>query len=168
MKRCAIVFLLMLFALGCGTNGGNQTSNAGQSSPVASSSPNVKLHLYLFAAENCNPCRAELSQIGANLNTQLGSKMSEVQVVVYVTNGKDSGTPPTQAIADNFKQMIGFNFQAVPDPWNRTTYRRFYGLNSSGAIPAVVVTDANDANPYLFQPGTFVQDQVIAYLSGHL
>jgi hypothetical protein len=157
MKRGIVLFLVGLFVFGCGSN----TNTVNQSA-------SEKLNLYLFAAENCAPCREELSQLGPKLHSALGDKYSQVNISVVVTNGKDSGTHPTADIADNFKNMIGFEFTAIADPWNRKTYRRFFGQDSTGSIPAAVVTDAADQNPVLFQPATFVPDQIVNYLAGHL
>ena len=127
--------------------------------PTPGPEPRVQAELLIFSAPWCGPC--------ATLNPQVHSKYEaahlgdSAKVTIMVTTGAQNGTPPDQAAIDAYKHKFPL-FDAKPDPWRFTTYKKYFGA-SNIAIPAAVLLP-KAGPPVLFRPGSFSAQELIVAL----
>jgi thiol-disulfide isomerase/thioredoxin len=173
MIRNFLYAFFVLFIMSCGSKnsgggqgplGGGRDQDPGSckaGGPVAG-----KANLMLFAAPWCEPCESELPQVDAHLLSDLGAKKDQVAVTLYVVTGVKPSQKPDQATACSYRDRLHLHFNATADFWKTGQYQTYYS-STQLQIPGAVIILANGQKK-IFAPGSFVPEELIAYLKNNI
>src|SRR3989338_2471702 len=131
-SKFLIPFFIIFLICGCGKETENKQSLSGVSQEP-------QLGIYSFGAMKCVPCKKFNPQLQAELETQLKEDLTKVRTVLYVVPF-GSSEKPNQKTAEEYKQTLHVNFEALPDP-DFSIYSQYFG--DPGSIPAVAIVDKN-------------------------
>lgn len=99
-----------------------------------------KVIVAVFGAPWCSACKSGIPEVQRQLKKLPASKLAQIDFRLYVPTGANSGSRPTQAVADQYKQILHLDLAtAYVDPYRWTNYQDWVG--SYLAIPAAAILD---------------------------
>jgi thiol-disulfide isomerase/thioredoxin len=131
---------------------------------VQASFPSTKsVTLALFGAPWCSECKTEMPAIQAQMNKLKNSQRAFIDVVLYVTTSGNPAVPPTQEVADQYKEIVHLHGKAYPDEWRWKNFRNWVG--GGFVLPGAAVLDAqgNVLKAFRAGPSSFVPSEIVAF-----
>ncbi len=118
--------------------------------------------LALFGAPWCSECKTAMPAIQAELDALKPSVSAFVRTKLYVTTSANPSVPPTQQVADEYREAVHLKGTTEPDPWRWTHFRKWIG--GSFTLPAAVVLNDGGEVLRVFRAGptTFVPTEIVS------
>ncbi len=121
-----------------------------------------KVTLALFGAPWCTECKKDLPSIQAAVDGLTEDQKKNLTVRLYVTTAGNPARPPTEEVAQKYKESLKLKFETVPDVrWEKFNQ----WVKGDQFLPAAAVLDANGNVLKAFRSGatTFSPEEVLGF-----
>lgn len=122
-----------------------------------------KVTLAIFGAPWCTECKTDLPAIQTAVDGLSEDQKKNLDVRLYVTTSGNPAVPPTNEVAQQYKEALNLKMESAPDEWRWKKFKTLVG--GELVLPGAAVLDAEGKVLKSFRAGatSFVPAEIVAF-----
>lgn len=122
-----------------------------------------KVTLALFGAPWCTACKEDLPALQSAIDAMTPEQRKNLDVRLYVTTSGNPAVPPTNEVAQQYKESLNLTMESAPDEWRWKKFKAWVGGELVLPGAAVLDADGNVLKSYRAGATTFLPTEIIAF-----